>query len=113
MDSRQQILNLIGLATKAGKTKSGEFSVEKSVKGGRSLLVILSEEASGNTAKMFQNMCSYYHVPIVQFGTKDELGRSCGKEARVSVSIEDAGFVQGIRKKLESAGNGGTKYENN
>ena len=32
MDNRQKILNLIGLATKAGKTASGEFSTEKAVK---------------------------------------------------------------------------------
>ena len=46
MDNRQKILNLIGLATKAGKTASGEFSTEKAVKGGTAHLVIVSEEAS-------------------------------------------------------------------
>ena len=35
-----RVLSLIGLATKAGKTVSGEFSTEKSVKTGKGLLVI-------------------------------------------------------------------------
>ena len=39
MDNRQKILNLIGLATKAGKTASGEFSTEKAVKSGKAHLV--------------------------------------------------------------------------
>ena len=34
-----RVLSLIGLATKAGKTVSGEFSTEKSVKTGKGLLV--------------------------------------------------------------------------
>ena len=28
MDSKQKVLNMIGLATRAGKVKSGEFSTE-------------------------------------------------------------------------------------
>ena len=52
MDDRQKVLNLIGLATKAGKTASGEFMTEKSVKSGKAFLVIVSEEASDNTRKM-------------------------------------------------------------
>ena len=38
-----RVLSLIGLATKAGKTVSGEFSTEKSVKTGKGLLVIVVE----------------------------------------------------------------------
>lgn len=41
-------------AAKAGKVQSGEFSTEKSVKSGRAYLVIVSEEASENTKKKFQ-----------------------------------------------------------
>ena len=59
MENRQKVLNMIGLATKAGKTVSGEFSTEKAVKTGKAWLVIVSEEASDNTRKMFTNMCTY------------------------------------------------------
>ncbi len=59
-----RVLSLIGLATKAGKTVSGEFSTEKSVKTGKGLLVIVAEDASENTKKKFRNMCSFYEVPI-------------------------------------------------
>ena len=53
MDNRQKAMNLIGLATKAGKAVSGEFSTEKAVKTGKARLVVVSEEASDNTKKMF------------------------------------------------------------
>ena len=57
-------LSLIGLATKAGKTVSGEFSTEKSVKTGKGFLVMVAEDASENTKKKFRNMCTFYEVPI-------------------------------------------------
>ncbi len=109
MDDRQKTLNLIGLATKAGRTASGEFSVEKAVKSGRARLVIVSEEASDNTGKMFANMCTYYRVPICVFGRKDELGRACGKEMRTSLAIMDEGFAGALVKQMNRIG--GSKYE--
>ena len=52
-------LSLVSLATKAGKTASGEFCTEKEVKTGMAELVIVAEEASANTKKKFKNMCDF------------------------------------------------------
>ncbi len=109
MGNRQKILNLIGLATKAGKTASGEFSTEKAVKTGRAYLVVVSEEASGNTKKMFANMCTYYKVPICYFGKKDELGHAMGKEMRASLAVVDEGLAKAIVKQMNTIG--GSGYE--
>ena len=57
-------LSMISLATKAGKTKSGEFMTEKEVKEGRAHLVIVADDASDNTKKKFKNMCDFYEVPF-------------------------------------------------
>ncbi len=109
MDNRQKTLNLIGLATKAGKTASGEFSTEKAVKGGKAYLVIVSEEASQNTKKMFTNMCTYYKVPICFFGRKGELGRAMGKEMRASLAVVEEGLAKAIVKQMNIIG--GSEYE--
>lgn len=95
-----KVLSLIGLATKAGKTVSGEFSTEKSVKTGRGFVVLIAEDASENTKKKFRNMCEYYHVPIYFYGMKDELGKAMGKEMRASLAVQDAGFAKAIEKIL-------------
>ena len=42
---KDKVLNLIGLAQKAGKVVSGEFMTEKAVKTGEAALVILAEDA--------------------------------------------------------------------
>ena len=109
MENRQKVLNLISLAMKAGKTVSGEFSTEKAVKSGKARLVVVSEEASDNTRKMFTNQCTYYRVPICFFGRKDELGHSMGKEFRASIAIMDEGFASALVKQMNI--NGGSKYE--
>ena len=61
---QSKALSLISLATKAGKTVSGEFCTEKEVKTGRAALVIVAGDASDNTKKKFKNMCDFYEVPI-------------------------------------------------
>ena len=99
---QNRILSLVGLATKAGKTVSGEFSTEKAVKTGTAYLVIVSEEASGNTKKKFQNMCSFYQVPVYFYGTKLELGAAMGKEFRASLAVNDKGLAEAIRKQLDA-----------
>ena len=95
-------LSMVGLATKAGKTKSGEFQTENAVKDGTAQLVIVAGDASDNTKKKFQNMCDFYKVPIYFYGDKDTLGHAMGKEFRATLAVTDAGFAEGIRKHLDS-----------
>ena len=99
--SQSKILSLISLATKAGKTVSGEFCTEKEVKTGRAELVIVADDASANTKKKFQNMCDFYEVPIYFYKDKDALGHSMGKEFRASLAVLDQGFAKGIIKQFE------------
>mgnify|MGYP000650133608 FL=1 len=95
-------LSMISLATKAGKTKSGEFMTEKEVKEGHAHLVIVADDASDNTKKKFQNMCDFYQVPIYFYKDKDTLGHAMGKEFRASLVILDEGFAKGIRKHIDT-----------
>ena len=97
-----RVLNLIGLAQKAGKVVSGEFMTEKAVKTGEAALVILAEDASENTQKKFRNMCEFYQVPLRIHAAKDYLGHAMGKEFRASLVVLDEGFAKGIRKHIDT-----------
>lgn len=96
-----KVLNLIGLAQRAGKLASGGFMTEKSVKTGKAALVILAEDASDNTKKKFQNMCEFYNVPLRIHAAKDYLGHAMGKELRASLAVTDDGLAQAIMKKMD------------
>ena len=108
---RNKVLSYLGLATRAGRVVSGEFCVEKSVRQRRARLVLVSEDASENSRKNFRNLCTYYKVPLYFFGSREELGAACGKEARVSAAIEDEGLAMAaVREMKQRSGIGGGKY---
>ena len=92
---------MLGIAAKSGNVVSGEFATEKAVKTGHAYLVVISEEASENTTKMFLNKTDFYEVPIYRFGTKVELGRCIGKEFRASLAITDENLANAVENKLK------------
>ena len=100
--TKNKVMSYLGLATRAGKVQSGEFSTEKSVKSGKAALVLVAGDASDNTKKKFQDMCEFYKVPIYFYGDKDTLGHAMGKQFRASLAILDEGFAKGILKELKS-----------
>lgn len=98
---KNKAYGMIGLATRAGRIVSGEFSTEKAVKEGKAFLVIVACDASDNTKKLFQDKCSYYQIPVRCFGTKETLGRAMGKEFRASIAITDPNFATQIMKHID------------
>jgi len=100
--AQNKVLSLLGLAMRGRHLASGEFQTLEAVKNGSACLVIIAEDASANTKKLFSDKCSFYDVPVTQFGTKDELGRAIGKDLRSSVGVCDAGLAQAIIRQLET-----------
>ena len=96
-----KVLSLLGIAAKANGIASGEFQTEHSVKDGTAWLVIVAEDASDNTKKMFRNMCEFYRVPMYLYSTKEELGHHIGKQYRASIAITDEGFSKSLESKLK------------
>ena len=94
-------LSMVGLATRARGTVSGEFATEKAVKERKAKLVIVATDASDNTKKLFRNKCEYYGVPFFIVGTKEELGKVTGAVMRASLAVVDGRFSDNIIEKLE------------
>ncbi len=107
--SERNIYSTISLSFKAGFVKSGELQTETSVKDGTALLVIVADDASDNTKKLFRDKTSFYKVPFFVFGTKEELGHAIGKEERSSVAITDSGMANNLIGKLTAFEDGGNK----
>lgn len=100
--NRNKALSMLGLAARAGKTVSGEFAVEKSVKQGAACLVLLAEDASDNTKKKFTDMCAYRKVPYLFFADRETLGAAIGKEFRACAAVEDENLAGVIRDHIGS-----------
>ena len=105
MENRKKVLNLLGLATRAGKTASGEFMTEKAIKSGKAYLVIVSEEASDNTKKMFENVCQSVadYKNCVKGNNKNNLVKACRNLS--------AGLLGAYAEREGSAGTEVAKHE--
>lgn len=108
---RDKILSLFGIAAKAGKLACGSFAVEKAVKAGKACYVIVTEDASDNTKKDFHDMCAWYHVPLMFYSSRGELGHALGKGERVVAAITDSGLAEAVSRQLPAeVKDGGIDY---
>ena len=96
-----KVLGMLGLAKRAGKVESGEFSAEKAVKTYQSRLVILAGDASENTRKKFTDKASYRKIPVRIYADKERLGKATGTGERSVLSVNDGRFAESLVKLLD------------
>ena len=97
---RDKVSNLLSVAAKAGKIKSGEVAVEAAIKSQKAHLVIVAADASDNTKKNFRNMCKYHDISYAEYSDKESVARCIGKDYRSSLAVLDEGFARAINKLL-------------
>ena len=111
---KKKVLSMLGLATRSRNVVSGGFATESAVKSGKAYMVIVAEDASDNTKKKFRNMCAYYKVPFYEFGVKEILGHSMGKQDRTSLALTNEGFANSIQGHFEDLRlDGGSEHGEN
>lgn len=91
---------LLGLAQRARKCVLGEENILQAIRNKKAVLVIVAQDASENTKKLYRNKCQFYEVNHVEVGDIASLSQSLGKNHRVAVAITDAGFSKGLLAKL-------------
>lgn len=99
MRNEQKVLNLLGLATRAGKLISGEDLTLKEIRLEQAKIVFIANDASENTRKKISDKCQYYKIPYTIQYSRAEISQAIGKE-RTIVCLTDAGFAKKIRELL-------------
>ncbi|MBD5461347.1 MAG: 50S ribosomal protein L7ae [Lachnospiraceae bacterium] len=102
---QNKIYSLLGIAMRGRNVVSGESGTQDAVRSGSAFLVIVAEDASDNTKKLFSNKCSFYEVPYFVYGTKEKLGGAMGKDLRSSLAVTDEGIARAVIKQLEETEN--------
>lgn len=97
-----KVLNLIGIATKAGKVKTGEFLTTKTLQEGLGYLVIIASDTSDKSTKRLMGISENYECKSVIYGTKEELGRFTGKTEKSVIVITDEGLANALLKKIDN-----------
>lgn len=97
-----RVYSLLGIATKAGRTRSGGFQTVEAITKGRAALVILSADAKENTVHEIRPKCEARGIPLRFYGNKEDLGHAMGKELRSCVAVTDPGFANALLKIIDA-----------
>lgn len=98
--NEQDIYGFLGLCMKAGKIIGGEERVIEAVRDGNAVIVLVAEDISDNSRKLYTNKCSFYKTQIVTFGNCEGLGKCTGKIKRAALAITDEGLAKAFSEKL-------------
>lgn len=93
----KKLLNMLGLAKRAGQIATGSFICEKMIKSRSAKLVVLACDASDNTKKAIKDACEYYKVRLIEVSDMESLGYAVGAQAlRAVISVNDDNFAKAI-----------------
>lgn len=101
MDSSNDILPFIGLMRKAGALELGADAVAESCALGRARILLMANDASGNTSKWMKTAAEQKEIPLIVLPTgKNELGGAVGVGGCAAVAVCDIGFAVSLCGKL-------------
>lgn len=95
IENKQKVLNLLGLAQRAGKVISGNDLVLTNIKHQKAKVVFLAEEAGFHTVKEFNFMSKKFNIPLIQIFNGDELSDAIGKPRKI-IAVVDQGFAEAM-----------------
>lgn len=107
MGTNNQLLNLLGLARRAGKLDLGTEAVKQAVRKHRAKLVLLAADLSPGTAASVSAAAGNAGVRASPLNAgMDEVEAALGKRTGV-IAVNDEGFAEALRK-LSPSDRGGT-----
>ena len=101
MDSRDNILSLLGLALRGGRLVMGEEPVEGVARARDARVLLLASDAADNTRRRIEHFgdegqCMWLRVPFA----KEELGRALGRTSVAVAAITDIGLAAAVARRL-------------
>ncbi len=93
--------NMISLGQRAGMLVSGDMAVKSTLIRGKARLLIIAKDAATRTRRELSGMAGSRNVPVISYGSKEELGRLIGKSPRSALALMDEHMVRGILGVLE------------
>lgn len=87
-------LGLLGLCKKAGRMVSGDYACRDALSKGKTYVILLASDASEHIKRSYKGLCRDYGIPCLEYVTKSEVGRACGRETAAVISINDEGFAK-------------------
>ena len=96
-----KLLNLIGLAQKAGRLAVGEEPTGAAARARDARLILVAADAAENSVRRVRHFADAGQCLWCRIGAdKDALGRAVGRSSCAMLAVMDIGFAEAIVKKL-------------
>ena len=96
-----KLLNLIGLAQKAGRLAVGEEPTGAAARARDARLILVAADAAENSVRRVRHFADAGQCLWCRIAAdKDELGRAVGRSSCAMLAVMDIGFAEAIAKKL-------------
>ena len=104
--ANNKILGMLGLAARARKITFGADSTEQDIQKHKVKLIIIAQDASDRTKKKFIDVANNYNVPIIIYGSIEEISKAIGKQNKAIIGVKDSNMGAEIEKLNRSDVNG-------
>ncbi|MSR35342.1 MAG: hypothetical protein EXR95_01690 [Gemmatimonadetes bacterium] len=103
---RARVLEMLGLAQRAGAVERGVDAARRAVREGRARLVLIAEDASAAQLKKITGLLEHRSVPCRVVGARDALGAAVGGPVLSAVAVTRREFAEPMLRHLQD-GEGG------
>lgn len=103
--NNHSVLQLLGLAKRAGTLTSGENNVLKAIRHRDVHYVLIAGDGGHATLKKITDKCRYYHVPCSTAFTRQELSQAIG-QPRSIIGVQQPGFATQFKKLINNFNEG-------
>jgi ribosomal protein L7Ae-like RNA K-turn-binding protein len=93
----QRLLDLIGLAARAGRLVSGTDAVRQGVREGKVMLVLLAADASPTQHDKLRPLLEARSIRYHLLLSREQMGAAIGRAPVAAVGLTDAGFSRQAR----------------
>jgi ribosomal protein L7Ae-like RNA K-turn-binding protein len=92
----KRLLDLLGLAARAGRLVSGTDAVRGGVRDGKVRRVIMAADASDTQRRKLTPLLEARRVPYTVVLTRDALGAAIGRGPASAIGLTDANFAKRV-----------------
>ena len=96
---KQKILNLLGIAKRAGYIVGGTDSVILEMRKKKAKIVFVANDSSDKTIDNFKRKCYFYNVECNFDFHSDEITHAIGQNRKI-IALNDQGIYKAIQKYL-------------
>lgn len=99
-----EVIQLLSLARRAGRIVAGDTAVRSAIQRRKASLVVLAADAAQRTRRSFLLLTQSAGIPVITFGSREELGRVLNRSICAVAAITDKNLSRGILETMEKGG---------